>query len=227
MSNSTTAEARRRVLAKLPTAPDSNRSTAAVASTTSAPGGTTGSSRTETAADDRRLADEPSREVVEMGGLLDDLPATDGLAQPPRRRRRAGKPARGDEPGRVPGETLADLGHRLEGSQVIADGDDEPALLDAGRDSGRALCVSRRQRLLSEERDAALDELLADRHRRRGRDADVRDVGTLLVEQARDVVISGDPAGPGGRFARSRSSTMRLRPAPSARVDPAQRGEPV
>ena len=185
------------MLANVPMASVSNLSSAAVASTTSATGRHDRLLADRDSADYLGLADEPSRQVVEVGGLLDDLAAASRFAPPPRGSRRLRQPARRHESRRIPGKPLADFGHRLEAAQVVADRRHQAALQDRGRDPGRAGSVCRGERFLGQERDASFDELFADRDRRRRRDADVGDVRSALVEQPPVVVEGGDATRPG------------------------------
>ena len=151
-------------------------------------------------AHDLGLADKQPREVIEVGGLLDDLAAAVVDAQPPGRCWRSVRPARGDEAGGVGGQPGADLGELLERAQVIAHGHDQPALDRRGGHARRTLRVRGGERLLREERDAPRDDRLAGRDRRRRRDRHVDDVGSLLVEHPLGVVVGRSATRPRRRL---------------------------
>lgn len=93
--------------------------------------------------DDDRLAGEEPGHVEEVGGLLDHLLAAEGLAPPPRSRRRPVVPPPDHEMRRVRPDPLARFRQPLEGAQVIADGGDEVAAGDRGGDPLRAGGVDR------------------------------------------------------------------------------------
>ena len=166
--------------------------------------------------DDRRLAHQQSRQVVQVGRLFDDLPAALLGPAPPGRTRRRIEPARDHELGRRPVEPLADLGQDVEGAEVVADGDDEPGALDRGRQPGRAGRIAGRERLLGQERDPGLDQPLADRHRPIRRHRHVDDIRLRLGQHRVDVVVARPaPAGRHGipGLGRPRDDADQLGPA--------------
>ncbi len=113
---------------------------------------------------------------------------------------------------------------------MVADRHHEAPLEDRGGEPGRAGGVRRGERFLGEERDASLDELLADRDRRGGRDADVGDVGSALVKQPADVVEGGDATRPGGclgAFDPRRRDADELRPPEAIERGEVRLGDPA
>ena len=88
------------------------------------------------------LPDQMAREIDDVRGLLDDLPAGLILAPPPTRRRRLVEPVAGDQAGRIAGEQTARFLDRIEIAPMIADAGDEPALLDRRRAIASAVARS-------------------------------------------------------------------------------------
>ena len=121
-SISIVADASRRVLANDPIAPLAKRRTAAVLSTTFEPRREISDVHGRRRPDHRRLAHQQSRQVVQVGRLLDDLAAALFRPAPPGRTRRRVEPAGDDELRRRAVEPVADLGQDVERAEVVADG---------------------------------------------------------------------------------------------------------
>ena len=88
-------------------------------------------------------------------------------------------------------------GEQVEPAPVVADRDDQPGTLDRRCEPHRTVRIGGGQRLLDEERDAALDEPLADRHGTVRRHAHPDDVGAGIVEHRVDVRVRAPAPRPG------------------------------
>ena len=86
-------------------------------------------------ADHGPLAEQQAREVEQVGGLLDDLPAALRDVAPPGRPRRGARPARKQEVGRPFGERGPELGQEVEAAPLVADPGHEAGARQRRRDA--------------------------------------------------------------------------------------------
>ncbi len=113
---------------------------------------------------------------------------------------------------------------KIEGAQVVADRDDQAGSLDGGRQPDRAGRVVGGQRLLGQERDAELDQPLADGHRPVRRNAHVDDVGPGRLHHSVEV-IEGRAAPRAGQGRRRPASVREVTPTSSRPPEPLERLE--